>query len=172
MWELWHYRTFRFNLLVLMVCWMSCSFGFYMLAYVLKYLKGNIFVNAYSSSAGEIVGKLSTIPLLRCTSTKKVFLIAFTMSALGMQLLIIFSQSDTWIPVMLMIARFGFSQAFVASYLSMILLYPTILTSTAIGICVTMSKLATIFAPMIAEMSSPTNLIILLVIAIISSIVS
>ena len=172
MWELWHYSTFRFNLLVLTVCWMSCSFGFYMLAYVLKYLNGSIFINAYSSSAGEIVGKLSTIPLLRCTSLKRVFLIAFTMSALGMLLLVIFSQSESWIPVMLMIARFGFSQAFVASYLSMILLYPTVLTSTAIGICVTMSKMATIFAPMIAEIPSPTNLVILLVIAIVSSIVS
>lgn len=90
MWELCHYRILRINLLVLVVCWMSCSFGFYMLAYVLKYLNGDIFLNAYSVSAGEIIGKLSTIFLLRCTSLKRVFLIAFGMSSLGSLLLVIF----------------------------------------------------------------------------------
>ena len=156
--ELCHYRDLRINLLVLIVCWMSCSFGFYMLAYVIKYLNGNIFLNAYSVSAGEIIGKLSTIPLLRCISLKQVFLVAFGMSTLGTLLLILFRDADSWMPLILIVARFGFSQAFVASYLSFILVYPTILTSTAIGIAVTMSKLATIFAPVIAEIQTPKNL--------------
>lgn len=52
------------NLLMLMLCWMACSFGFYMLAYTLKYLEGSIFFNAYASSIAEIVGKLSTICVL------------------------------------------------------------------------------------------------------------
>ena len=154
-WELCHYRDLRINLLVLCVCWMVTSFGFYMLAYVLKYLNGNIFLNAYSVSAGEIIGKLSTIPLLRCISIKRVFLVAFGMSSVGMLLLILFRNADDWIPLILVVARFGFSQAFVASYLSFILVYPTILTSTAIGIAVTMSKCATIFAPVIAEIQPP-----------------
>jgi len=109
MWELWHYKPLRWNLLVLLVCWTSCSFGFYMLAYVLKYLNGSIFLNAYSSSVGEIVGKLSTIPLLRCTGMRRVFLIAFGLATIGTLLLASFSQSELWIPMMLMVARFGFS---------------------------------------------------------------
>lgn len=157
---------------MLCVCWMSTSFGFYMLAYVLKYLNGSIFLNAYSSSAGEIIGKLSTIPLLRCISLRQVFLIAFTMASGGTLLLLIFRDAEGWIPMILVIARFGFSQAFVASYLSFILVYPTILTSTAIGIAVTMSKCATIFAPVIAEVESPKNLIILLSISVTALIVS
>ena len=71
-----------------------------------------------------------------------------------------------------MIARFGFSQAFVASYLSIIFVYPTILTSTTIGICVTMSKIATIFAPIIAEIHDPFNLVILLIVAILATFIS
>lgn len=95
--------------MVLLVCWCSCSFGFYMLAYVLKYLNGNIFMNAYFSSVGEIAGKLSTIPLMRCLSLKRVFLVAFGCSSVGMTLLVCFDGSDKMIPLMLMIARFGFS---------------------------------------------------------------
>ena len=172
MWELWHYNTLRFNLIILVVCWCACSFGFYMLAYVLKYLKGDIFINAYSSSFGEIVGKLSTIPLLRCTSIKRIYLIAFSLSSVGVLLLIIFKDSDNWIPLILMVARFGFSQAFVLGYLGIILVYPTILTSTAMGICVMMSKIATIFAPIVTEVQSPINLVILMSIAIVATLVS
>lgn len=62
-----------------------------MLAYVLKYLNGSIFLNAYSSSAGELLGKLSTIPILKCTDLRRVFLIAFGFSSIGTLLLIVFA---------------------------------------------------------------------------------
>ena len=84
----------------------------------------------------------------------------------------IFSESETWTPVVLMLARFGFSQGFVASYLTMILIYPTVLTSSAMGIAVTMSKLATVLAPMIAEVDAPTNLLILLGVVVLATVVS
>lgn len=163
--ELWIYKTLRYNLFVLMICWMACSFGFYMLSYVLKYLHGSIFVNAYASAIAEIVGKLSSIILLRFMSLKRVLLIAYGTAAIGTVLLITFSTSAAWIPLMLLIAKFGFSQAFVAAYLGVILLYPTILTSTAMGVCNLLARVASITAPLVAEVRSPLNLTILLVIA-------
>ena len=80
-----------------------------MLAYVLKYLEGSIFTNAYTSSAGEIIGKLSTIPLLRYISLRRVALIAFGMGALGSLLLIIAGDNESLVPWILVIARLGFS---------------------------------------------------------------
>ena len=109
MWELWHYNILRYNLLILMFCWISSSFGFYMLAYILKYLNGNIFVNSYFSATGEILGKLSLIPILRYTSLKRVFLICWSTAVIGTLFLIIFSNNETLIPIMLMIARFGYA---------------------------------------------------------------
>uniref|UniRef100_A0A7S3HVQ1 Major facilitator superfamily (MFS) profile domain-containing protein n=1 Tax=Favella ehrenbergii TaxID=182087 RepID=A0A7S3HVQ1_9SPIT len=170
--ELWHYRTLRWNLLILVFCWSACSMGFYVLAYVLKYLNGSIFLNAYSSSFGEILGKLSTVFLLRCISIKRVFLLAFGVSSVGMMLLILCGDNDELVPWILGFARIGFSQAFVAAYLGAILYYPTILASSAIGVCVTISKSATILAPIIAEVDAPINLIILLVIAVSACVVS
>lgn len=96
-------------MVILIVCWCVCSFGFYMLAYVLKYLEGSIFKNAYTSSAGEIIGKLSTIPLLRYISLRRVALIAFGMGALGSLLLIIAGDNESLVPWILVIARLGFS---------------------------------------------------------------
>lgn len=107
--ELWEYKALRKNLIVISFCWVSSSFGYYTLAFALKYLSGSIFLNAYSSAAGEIIGKLSVIPLLRCSNLKRVFLIAFGIATIGTFLLIIFNQSVIWVPLMLMFARFGFS---------------------------------------------------------------
>jgi len=170
--ELWYYKPLRYNLFVLMLCWMACSFGFYMLTFVLKYLNGSIFVNAYASSFAEIIGKLSTIFFLQYTSLKRVFLISFSLATVGTFLLILFSDNDLWIPVILLIAKFGFSQAFVAAYLSIVLLYPTVLASTAMGVCNLLARVATIMAPIVAEVKAPLNLVILLAIAVLALLVS
>ena len=87
--ELYQYGTLWRNLLVLVVCWCTCSVGYYVLAIILKYLSGSLFLNLYSSGAGEIAGKLSAIPLLRCVSLRPVFMISFGLAAIGLLLLIV-----------------------------------------------------------------------------------
>ena len=170
--ELCKYNTLRWNLIIVMFCWGSTSMGFYMLAFLLKYLKGNIFLNAYTSSAGEILGKLSTIAMLKCISLKRVLLVAFCTSSVGMLLLILCDGDPVLTPWVLGLARIGFSQGFVAVYLTCVLCYPTVLTSTTIGIATCSSKILTMSAPLIAELDPPINLVILLVIAVSASIVS
>ena len=143
-----------------------------MLAYVLKYLKGSIFLNAYASSIAEMIGKLSTIAVLQYASLKRVFLVSLCLSLTGIFLLIVFSGSDSWIPLMLLIAKFGLSQAFVAAYLSVVLLYPTILVSTAMGVCNLFARISTITAPLVAEVKTPFNLMILFAICFIALVAS
>ena len=162
----------RTNLIVIAFCWSSTSIGFYGLAYVIKYLNGNIFLNAYSSSAGEVFGKLSTICLIKCMSLRRILLLAFTISSFGLTLMIINAENEALMPWFLGLARVGVSQAFVALYLSVVLSYPTNLASTAIGVCVSVGKVATIFAPMIAEAPAPTNLIIVVTLIVLAAIVS
>ena len=81
-----------------------------MLAYVLKYLHGSLFMNAYASALAEIAGKSSTMFIFKCASLKRVFLLAYGSSLVGVLLLILLgSSSDSWVPLMLLIARFGLS---------------------------------------------------------------
>lgn len=159
-------------MIVLILCWCTCSIGYYVLAYVLKYLNGNVFLNGYASAAGEIAGKLSTIPILKYFSLKRVFLLAFGMCIMSLTLLMLFIESDTLTPFLVLMNRFWFSLGYVLSYLSVILLYPTILASTASGFCVLSSKGVTIFAPMIAELRPPINLVIVLSVSISAAIAS
>ena len=76
---------------------------------MLKYLHGSIYLNMYSSGAGEIAGKLSVIPMLRCVSLRRLFMIAFSLASLGCLLLILFRNTDAIIPVLVLITRFAFS---------------------------------------------------------------
>ena len=170
--ELYNYSTLWRNLLVLIVCWCTCSVGYYVLAIILKYLSGSLFLNLYSSGFGEIAGKLSAIPLLRCASLRMVFMIAFSFASLGLLLLIILQNYENITPVLVLLTRYSFSMGYVASYLSIVLLYPAILASTAGGICVLVSKSVTIFAPMVAEMRSPINLVTVLCISVVATFTS
>ena len=164
------YKTLRVNLIVLVLCWCTCSIGYYVLAYVLKYLNGSIFSLGYASAAGEVFGKLSTIPILKYLSLRRVFLLSFGMSTISLALMILCADSDLLTPVLLLVNRFFFSQAYVLSYLSIVLLYPTVLAASAGGICVMVSKCVTIIAPMIAEVRSPLNLLIVLCVSLAAAI--
>ena len=107
--ELCTYGHLRSNLIIICFCWCSTSIGFYGLAYVIKYLNGNIFLNAYSSSAGEVFGKLSTICLLKCMSLKRILLLAFSISSFGLLLMIICAENEIIMPWVLGLARVGVS---------------------------------------------------------------
>ena len=100
------------------------------------------------------------------------FIIAFSLGSVGALLLSIFYQNGNIMPVLLMFTRFGISQAFVASYLSIILLFPTKLTATTMGICNVIARVAAIIAPFIAEVKPPINLIILLALLIAATLLS
>lgn len=80
-----------------------------MLGYVLKYLDGSIFLNTYASSVAEFFGKISTVLVLKYMSIKRVFFVSFGMSLVGIFLLICLSTNESWIPVMLLITKFGLS---------------------------------------------------------------
>lgn len=105
-------------------------------------------------------------------SLRRILLLAFTISSFGLTLMIINGENEALMPWFLGLARVGVSQAFVALYLSVVLSYPTNLASTAIGVCVSVGKVATIFAPMIAEAPAPANLIIVVTLIVLAAIVS
>lgn len=58
------------------------------------------------------------------------------------------------------------------SYLSTVLLFPTILVSTAMGVLNLFARIATIMAPVVAEVKSPIDLVILLIICSIAFVAS
>lgn len=48
-------RPILINLLVLLFMWSTVSFNYYLIAFLIKSLPGNVYVNTYMSSVGEII---------------------------------------------------------------------------------------------------------------------
>lgn len=53
--ELWKNRQLKINLICSCMVWLHGSFNFYMLTFYLKYFPGNIFVNAMSFAAADLI---------------------------------------------------------------------------------------------------------------------
>lgn len=51
------------NMLIITTCWISISFNKYLIAFYLKHIQGNIFVNAGISPLADICGHLLCIPV-------------------------------------------------------------------------------------------------------------
>ena len=105
-------------------------------------------------------------------SLKRILLLGYCISSISVLLLIICADKEQLMPWLIGFARIGIGQQFVALYLSLVLCMPTILVSTAFGTSVTVGKISTIFAPLIAEADSPINLFLMLAIITVAGVVS
>ena len=162
LYELFKYKSLRCNLLITTVAWMVMTLGYYIINLVLKYLNGNIFTNSYTTACGEIIGKLTAGFCIIRIGLKKMYLLAFGLAILGAVLMIVFAEYGTLIPYCVFISKLGYSMGFVGCYFNIVLLFPTILKSSSMGFCNIFGRIAGIFAPFIAELVPPINLLILL----------
>ena len=144
-----------------MILWIVTSFGFYTLTFVVKYLGGDIFVNSYTSALAEVIAKLSAGGLILHTGLNRLFLVAFSLGTLGALLLCFNSEgSGTFVAISVFIAKFGFSQTWPANYISILLIFPTVLNSTTMGICNICARVCTMLAPLVVEIEPPYPMVI------------
>jgi len=176
--SLWNIKDIRNNLLILIMIWSVTSFGFYMMNFILKYLDGDIFVNTYVFGSAEFVAKMTASLILVKVGLKRLLLIAYSLTCAGVLLLALFFGSATstnhllLTPCLLVLTRFGLAQAFIGAYLGAITLIPTSHVSSAMGLCNIFARISTIAAPFVSEMKPPTNLYILLCLAILVAFLS
>lgn len=94
------------NMIALTMCWIAISFSRYLIAFNMKHLPGNIFVNAGFSPCADIVGGMACIVVQKYTSTKFTFMGSFVLSVVfGFSLIFI---STTWaVPILIFLAKIG-----------------------------------------------------------------
>jgi MFS family permease len=141
---------------------MTVAFAYYLIAFELKYLHGNIYINACVTCVAEIFGKLMAGLMIVKIGLKPLYFVSFFIAAVGTALLIFFPNgSELHMSIFIMITRFGASMAIVGASLGTVLIIPTQLVSTAMGICNAFARTLAMLAPLIAEMAQPTPLVIL-----------
>jgi hypothetical protein len=162
-----------YNLIILLFAWIASSFNVYLLNYILKYLPGDIFVNAITTNSADIpiviMGGLaySTLGLNRSLC------FAFLFATVGSVALLFFSaRYPDVVPIMVLLAKGGVKMTFNIVYFANSHIFPAIFAGTAFGICNLGAKLATILSPYMAEVDPPAPMIVFTILAITASVLS
>jgi OCT family organic cation transporter-like MFS transporter 3 len=141
--------------------------------YLLKYLKGDIFVNSMTTNAADIPIVMLGGIAYKFLGIRFSLFIAFIAASIGSISLLFFSGSFPGIiPVMLMLAKGGVKMTFNIVYLANSQIFPAIFAGTAFGICNIGGKVATIFSPYMAEVDPPVPMIVFTVLAVVAAFLS
>jgi hypothetical protein len=141
---------------------MTTAFAYYLIAFELKYLGGSIYINAVITSLSEIAGKLSAGVVMVKIGLRPLYLFSFGFAAIGTACIIAWpSASQFQLGIFLLLTRFGASMALAGTSLGTVLIIPTQLVTTVMGICNFFARLLTMLAPFIAESKPPLPMIVL-----------
>ena len=166
-------RRHFINLLILIAVWVASSFNFYLINFQLKYIKGNIFVNTFTSALSEVPATILAGVLYQKIGIRITLVLMFTVAIVGsVSLLVLGNDRIDLIPIFILLAKSGVSGTFNICYLANAQIFPAIFSGTAFGICNIGAKLATILAPMIAEVDPPIPMIIFTITAVIAAVLS
>ena len=152
------------NLSLAMVLWLACAFGYYLINFEIKYLPGNLYVNVMMSTTAELLAKAVAYAQQSNLGLRRSYYAGLSIALLGSAMILLSDgrfESRLILGLCLFVAKFGIAFTFMMNYLSIVQLFPTLFCGTAAGICNFGGRLATIFAPIVAEFEPPTPILIL-----------
>ena len=148
-------KVYMLNIACMCLVWTSGSFGYYLIGYELKYIRGNKYINGIISSSSEVVAFVLAGILIEVIGVKITLIGSYILGLAGMITLIATRNiTDNQIALSFMIlgAKFGVSVVFVVAYVGNYSLFPGSIVGTTMGICNIFSRISTIFAPYVAEL--------------------
>lgn len=154
------------NLVVMTYQWSAVSFCYYMIAYQMNDLPGNIYNNALASSASEFLAYILGGVLYKALNIKKSFILLYSISVVGSLLILFYGASKpSYMPAFVTLAKFGISACFNVIYIASVDVFPILFCGTALGVCNFAARLLTIFAPLVAQIEGDLPMIIFTVLA-------
>jgi len=142
--------------------WLASAFNYYLIAFLLKYFPGNVFINSVVSSISELVACVVAGVIYNKFGAKKSFQITYGITLVGGVGIVIYEVTvdffsaklntdevvDGWLfPTLVLLAKFGITAAFTIDFLCMLDFFPVLFSSSAWGFCNFFARLLTIFAP-------------------------
>ena len=165
-------RKHVINLCILSFVWTASAFNYYLINFLLKSIKGDVFVNITVASASEIVAYILGGIAYQKVGIHLTLSVAFTISCLGSITLLIWQSHTALVPFMIMATRFGVSATFNICYLANAQLFPAIFAGTAIGICNIFAKTSTIIAPLLAEVKNAAPMTVFAILTGLAAVIS
>ena len=118
---------------------------------MLKYVKGDMFLNVFGSIMAEITALLIAGALSVNFGLKCSIIMAYFVALIGSILLFSFQSYESAIPVFLVLLRFGLGSSFGLIYLANII-FPIEYATQTLGFCNTMARMCTVASPILVEM--------------------
>ena len=142
------------NLGLMVVCWVSTTFMYYLVIFFVKYLPGNIYTNQVVSGLSAF-SYLAAPFMARRYDNKRIMLIGYVVSLVFLVIMIVF-QSVAINEVLYSFIFFLFKCGVTLVWLSLLVIhmdmFDTQFIASSYGICNIISRLLTLGAPIVAEM--------------------
>ena len=150
-----------FNLFIMIFIWIASSFSLSLLNYNTKNISGDFFLNNLTAGIFDIPITIVGGYLYHKFGLRPILFSFFLIAFLGHIAIVISSETNpTLVPIMLTFAKGGVKVTFDLCYLGNSFLFPSIFAGTTFGFCNAGAKLATIIAPMLAEVEAPIPMIV------------
>ncbi|TNV80535.1 hypothetical protein FGO68_gene17354 [Halteria grandinella] len=146
--------TYVRNLMAFSLQWITGVFAYYSIYFQLKYFKGDIYTNVIIAGGSEMCSNVITGIFGISCSTLYIFLD---------------QEQGYLVPFILLGAFYGYSSISLINWISTPSLFPVSFSSSAIGICNFLARLATIVAPQVSEMEQPLPMVIISIMASVSA---
>ena len=151
----------KINLSVLILSWTTCCFGYYSILLILP--KEDLYTSTYYSGLIDLTACLMVGVFVQLVGGLKTCLISLNTVTAASALCLCLAESQTW-PMIIMV-KLGVMGAFNLVYISNALVFPTLFSATAIGICNIIARLVSIFVPYFAQIRPNVPLWILVVLS-------
>eukprot|EP00357_Protocruzia_adherens_P027595 CAMPEP_0115040234 /NCGR_PEP_ID=MMETSP0216-20121206/44663_1 /TAXON_ID=223996 /ORGANISM="Protocruzia adherens, Strain Boccale" /LENGTH=365 /DNA_ID=CAMNT_0002421347 /DNA_START=179 /DNA_END=1276 /DNA_ORIENTATION=+ len=140
------YKSLRRNTLICCVEWFIVSFSYFGTAFILPMLDADIYLLGAMAGTAQVLGVILTGWALERIGRKTCFMAALFPAALCYLVLSI-TESQEVLMIFLTFAKFFISSAFCSIYLLSPEAFPTIIRSTASGVCSVVARIGGMAAP-------------------------
>ncbi|CAI2362641.1 unnamed protein product [Moneuplotes crassus] len=122
-----------------------------MVAFYIKYVGGDIYVNMLATCVSDLVGIFGAGVVQRCVGTKNTFLV-FLVAAFGTSIPLLVTRDVVIVAISIFGCKLFLGGAFMVSYYSNSEFFPALFTPFAFSVCSFIAHIFACLAPEVAEL--------------------
>ena len=138
--------------MIMMVIWLTSSFDYYLIIYLVNTFK-RVYVCAVASSISEIMAYALSGYFYTKFGARKTFATSFAISTVGGLLILAYGlkHEEDWTFVLLvLVSKFGIASAMNINFVAHQSIFPPLFASAALGYCGVLSRLFSSLSPLMA----------------------
>lgn len=171
--KLMNYPSQKSNFMILNYSWFCITGIYYCISILLKYVDGNIFMNAFLLYSVELISYPVCVVLLNTLKygRTKVLSIFYMISVAAVILIIVLNYRSQDLLYLLLLLRFGVAGANNLNFIISLEVYPTLIRLTGFGINCNMGCFSAVLFPLFLEIEIKRGLFKIVLVLLLSSLV-